>query len=490
MTHPLARLARGTLIYGVSGALSKLLVLLLLPVFTAYLTPAEYGAVTLLTLLYAALSAVFSCGLGVSIGICYFEDRDAARRNATIWTSFAVLLASVAVLFVITALCYRAAGEVLFGGRQYEGLLLAIVVAASASILSQPFALSLQFREEAAAFATVSVSAAIVGAVTSLYLVVVQRLGVTGIVIGTVTTQVLTFILFLSLAFRQVSRAFDATTAIRLIARGLPMIPSFLSLFVLLQGNQFVLKEVSGLDALGVYGVGFSLGMAMSLLVNAFATAWPPFFLSYWHNRKAAQQVFRQVFTYYVLGFGTIGLMFFVWARPVVMLMTAPEFLASHYVVGWSATAQLFSGIFSLLLPAVYYSQKVAVVSAIQGLAAMIAIGLALALIPKFGVQGAAYSLSLGFLAMCTLQYAWNRFSQKEFTMTYDSRRIGRFFTGYVIIGVVVSIQPPSTLSADIFQSAFASFIALLLVFFLLTGDERRAIVEWVKSIQQKSIAG
>jgi O-antigen/teichoic acid export membrane protein len=488
--HQLVRLAQGTLIYGLSGAISRLLALLLLPVFTAYLTPAEYGVVILLTLFLAALSAVFSCGLGVSIGICYFEDKDSARRNVTIWTAFAVLLASVAILLVITAFYHRTASEVVLGDRQYDGLLVAIVVAASAAILSQPFALSLQFREKAIAFATVSVSAAIVGAVTALYLVVVQRLGVTGVVVGILTTQVLTFILFLLVAYCQEPCAVDGPTARRLIARGVPMIPSFLSLYVLLQGNQFVLKEVAGLDALGVYGVGFSIGMAMGLLVNAFATAWPPFFLSFWHDRKDAQQVFRQAFTYYVLGFGSVGLMFFVWAKPVVMIMTVPEFHLSHHVVGWTATAQLLSGIFSLMLPAAYFNRKVAVVSAIQGLAAMISIGLAFALIPRFGVQGAAYSLSLGYVTTCLLQYAWNRYCQVEFTMTYDWHRVGWFLSVYVIVGFAVGFQPSSTLVVSIIQSTIASLVILLVVFSLLTRDERRGIIQRLKSLQQSSIAG
>src|SRR5262245_39306068 len=198
MSRPLARLAKGTLIYGLSGALTKLIALLLLPVFTAYLAPAEFGAVAMLTLVSAAVVAVFSCGLGVSIGICYFENESPLLRGATIWTAFAVLAGSVAILLAVAAFTYQAAGQFLFGDDRYDELVLLSILACCAGILAQPFSLSLQYREKALQFASISVLAAVAGAATSLYLVMVIGLGVAGIVFGTLVSQVMAFTLFLA----------------------------------------------------------------------------------------------------------------------------------------------------------------------------------------------------------------------------------------------------------------------------------------------------
>lgn len=48
MRVELARLAKGTLIYGLGGVLNRFIGFLLLPLFTSYLTPAEYGIAAIL----------------------------------------------------------------------------------------------------------------------------------------------------------------------------------------------------------------------------------------------------------------------------------------------------------------------------------------------------------------------------------------------------------------------------------------------------------
>jgi len=485
VSHPLGRLARGTLIYGVGGALTRLLALLLLPVFTAYLSTAEYGAVATLTLLSAALTGVFSCGLTVAIGLRYFEKAAPAHRSATIWTAFAVLSASVGVLLVLGACTYRLAAEWLFANDRYGDVVLLSIFASGAGILVQPLSLYFQYRERAVEFAAISLASAVVGAAVSLYLVVALGRGVTGIVVGTLVAQVAALVMFLTDALRAAPPALDHNTARSLLRRGLPMVPSFLCLYILLQGNQVVLKEISGLNELGVYSVEFSLGMAMSLLINAFTTAWPPFFLSYWNDRDRAQQLFRQAFTYYLLALGTVSLLFFVWAKPVVMTVAAKSYLESYRVVGWAATAQLLSGVFSLLLPAAYFSGRVGVVTPVQALSAVVSAGAAIGLIRSFGVTGAAYSLVLGYLAMCALQYAWNRAGQKVFQMTYDWHRIGRFVAGYLLIAVTFATMEPGAFWPEILKSAAGSVVAGLLALALLTEQERRLVFERIRAVSR-----
>jgi len=481
--RPLLRLAHGTLIYGMGGALTKFVALLLLPIFTAYLSPAEYGVVAMLALFSAAATALFSCGLGVSIGICYHKDETPGHRHAAIWTAFVILALCVAMLLAASAYVYRDAGTLMFGSPQYDGLVLLTLLATGAGILVQPFSLSCQFREKALTFVAISVAASLAGTATSLYLVVALGLGATGVVLGIVVTQVVAFGLFVAECWRNVPFALDRRAAGSLMRHGLPMVPSFLSLYVLQLGGQFILKEISGLDALGVYSVGLSLGMAMSLLVSAFTSAWPQFFLSYWGDRAGAKSVFRKAFTWYVLVFGAASLLFFVWATPVVLAMAAPGYFASHSVVGWVAVAQFLSGAFSILLPAAYFSRRLGVIVPIQTVAALVSIGAACLLVPQRGIEGAAQALALGYLAMCALLYAWNRIGQEEFTLSYDWRRIAWFAAGYAFIVLVAGYGPAAGFRGELLKSVAGSILICVLVLVLLTAGERRAIREAVRAM-------
>ncbi len=98
MTAPGRRLIGATMVYGLGEALNRFANLLLLPLFTAYLSPADYGIIALLAFIPFLARPVFSLGLDTAVGIAYFERPDDAHRSAVIWTAIGVLGASVAVL--------------------------------------------------------------------------------------------------------------------------------------------------------------------------------------------------------------------------------------------------------------------------------------------------------------------------------------------------------------------------------------------------------
>ena len=94
MKQQIARLSKSTFIYGVGGLLNRFLSFLVLPLFTAYLTPAEFGISSILAWMAFLITPVFSLGFGAAIAPSYFEGNSKARKETTIWTSFMVLAGS------------------------------------------------------------------------------------------------------------------------------------------------------------------------------------------------------------------------------------------------------------------------------------------------------------------------------------------------------------------------------------------------------------
>src|SRR6185295_45436 len=104
MRQQLGRLARNTMIYGVGEVLNRFMSFLLLPLFTSYLSPTDYGIASLLGLLAFLLTPVFSLGFGAAMGAFYFEGNQQERKETTIWTAFFLLLLSVTTLVIFGTL--------------------------------------------------------------------------------------------------------------------------------------------------------------------------------------------------------------------------------------------------------------------------------------------------------------------------------------------------------------------------------------------------
>ena len=180
MTHGLERLAKSTLIYGVGVALNRLIGFLLLPVFTSYLTPTDYGIWAILGVLVQVVTPVFSLGFGAALAVCYFENDNRCRREATIWTAFAILACSASVVAVLGTVFAKELSWMAFGTPAYHYLTTVSLWSACVSIPSVPFGLYLQFEEKARTFVVVTTISTLISIGLSVVMVVVLGRGVNG----------------------------------------------------------------------------------------------------------------------------------------------------------------------------------------------------------------------------------------------------------------------------------------------------------------------
>lgn len=95
LDHPLYKLIKNAVIYGLGQILSRFMGFLLLPLFTAYLSPKDYGVIAILNVMNLVVTSIFSLGFGAATGLCYFASDDPFRKADTIWTSVFILAMSV-----------------------------------------------------------------------------------------------------------------------------------------------------------------------------------------------------------------------------------------------------------------------------------------------------------------------------------------------------------------------------------------------------------
>src|SRR5438093_7261875 len=84
----LRRLARHSAIYGIGGLVSRILAVLLLPLYTHYLPTSAYGRVETITAASAVLVIVLRMGISSAFFRFYFDSKEPARRLVVVRTSF------------------------------------------------------------------------------------------------------------------------------------------------------------------------------------------------------------------------------------------------------------------------------------------------------------------------------------------------------------------------------------------------------------------
>src|SRR5690348_1942012 len=84
------RLPRDPTIYAIGNILRRLVGFVMLPIYTRYLTPADYGVVGLLTFAMAIMEPLFGARLVEAMPKYYFECEVGERRNSVVSTALLV----------------------------------------------------------------------------------------------------------------------------------------------------------------------------------------------------------------------------------------------------------------------------------------------------------------------------------------------------------------------------------------------------------------
>ena len=461
------------MIYGLGSVITRFIGLFTLPLFTAYLKPEEYGVLAMLTLLTMVAQPVFSLGLSAAMGPSYFERDNPLTKSRVVWTVFAIHTVSATLLVAISWLFPVPIGQLVRLPAEYAPLVGLTLSGSACIIVVTSFTQRVQFEKQAKLYVVATFTTALTALLVSVFTVAYLGWGVKGMVIGQLAGNIATVFIFLLIGMQGMKPLVSLVTAKKLLQQGLPLVPSFAFMFVLMHANKFILEQEFGLEAVGIYSIGFNLGMAISIATGSIATAWYPFFMSYMERQDEAKVIFGRIFTYYVFGIGLMTLFFFMVAKPVVMLLTSEAFSQAYIVVGLVASANYFAGMYTLFLTGIYFKKEISIQSLIQGCAVLASLPLTYYLIIYFGVFGAALGLAMGHLLLPVFVHVWNIYRKKSYGwIDYEWKRIFLFFIIYLATAVLFLTVEADSITANLILSCVGAVVVIFALVQLLSRSE------------------
>ena len=121
MKDQLLRLGRTAAIYGIGSILNRFISFLLLPLFTKYLTPTDYGISSILGWMTFLLAPIFSLGMGTGIATCYYEKEGLLPSSRRLNNSHSVY-ADSDIPWVTLISCLRSTGMSITDLKHYAEL--------------------------------------------------------------------------------------------------------------------------------------------------------------------------------------------------------------------------------------------------------------------------------------------------------------------------------------------------------------------------------
>ena len=409
-------------VYGLGDAATSIASLLLLPVYTRYLTPEDYGVITMLLMIEAVAKVTFRWGVDTAFMRLYYDCQDQLARQRLASTIFFFLLAINGALVCIVVAGAGWLSTLLFGVDTRAWLIRMVLVNTFVTgFYFMPFHI-LRIGERTGKFVALGFGRSAGTLVMRLVFVIAAQLGVFGVVLADlVVTAVFTPILGLWV-WPLIRPVFSRDVLREALGFGLPRIPHSIANQVIALADRTFLNAYAKLSDVGIYSVGASFGMAPKLFLSAFESAWTPFFLSVMHE-KDAKRTYSTVSTYVLLVLVLLVSGLAGGAPDLLRLTTTAQFHHASAVTPWIALGAMFQGVYLVGSIGIIITKRTAIYPVATGIAAAISLAANALLIPRFGTIGAAWAnaTAYGALALVTVG-----FSLRCYPIAYEWARLLR----------------------------------------------------------------
>jgi O-antigen/teichoic acid export membrane protein len=465
----LRRLGKHSAIYGLGGLVSRILAVLLLPLYTQYLSPSDYGKVETLIALTTVIGIVLRMGIHSAFFRFYFDSPEPEHRRRVLRTSFWFTMGTATAGLLAGLALSAPIADLLFGSSDDSELVMAAFVGLWAGMNYEQLTSLFRVEERSTAFVTASLANILLTIGATLLLVVVLDQGPIGVIVGNFTGTLLVYAVLVGYRREQLGLEFDRGLLREMNRFGIPLIPTALFLWVTNFSDRLFLVKLADTDEVGLYSVGVRIASAMVLLLTAFRLAWPAFAYSIDDDREA-KRTYAYVLTYLVLVTTWVATALALLSPWVVGWIAAPAFAESSRVVGPLAFAAVAFGAYIVVAIGVGRARRTQFNWVVTGAAALVNIALNLVLIPPYGMMGAAVATVAAYATMFAGMVWW---AQRIYPVPYQWRRVASAAAvgiALVAAGKLLDANLPVALAL-----AVAYPLALALVGFYLPA-ERRAI--------------
>lgn len=382
------------LIYAITTGIAAGLPLLLMPMLTRAMTPAEYGLVGMFSVLVTALGALTGLSVHGAVGMRYFErERLDFPRYVT---SCLVILAGSTVTTLVMV--------VLFSPfiQSATGLPLAMMVVALAMSCAQfliQVRLSIwQSAKQAWRFGAFRLQQSGLDLGLSLGLVLALSLSWYGRIYGMAAAAIILAglaVVSLKRAGLVVSRP-SRDYVRNALQFGLPLVPHAIGGMLLTMSDRVMISSLIGSAETGIYMVAVQMGMAIGLLTDAMNRALAPWLIEALKQRDKTRDIAIVRLSYLYALLLLSGALFAGWAAPFLTAAIAgPEFQAAVPLIGLIALGYCFGGMYLLVVNYVFFANKTAWLAGITLGIGLVNAGLSYVLLSANGLIGAAQAFAL-----------------------------------------------------------------------------------------------
>ena len=455
MSLSLSPALRQTLVYGLGMVMMKGISLMMLPVITGYIPPAQYGELELLVSLAALSSLLVECGLSDAMFRFAGAQTSTQGRHQVSANAFGLaLIIGIVALILGQWFAPQIAAWLPIETRTLNVRLILLAVALG-SCIGVPLAW-LRMEGKAVQFLYLSSGQALIQAALVVW-GLHAGYGVTGVLAAGAISAALLAIVLLSLHLRACGVALNAAQVRSLLMFGGPLIISGIAAFALAGLDRWILADQVGTAAMAPYAIAAKFALIAALVMQPYGMWWfsqryrivnaPDG--KYAAARFAGIGVALTIITSVAIGLG---------ASVVIRVLIPASYHDALEYVPWLVLAMAIKGCADMLSLGCFIRRTGSMPMAVNLVAAGIGWCAYMFLIPGLGAFGAIYAL---LLAQTARLFMFVYLGQRVLYLPYASNKL-------LALGLVgVAVLSLGQIVSDVWQQAAYAVLAAAMLLLL-----------------------
>ena len=472
---------KNNLIYTTGSVLTGGIAIFLLPFYTRYLSPAEYGVIDLFMVIGAIVNLTIA--LEISQGIArYYQDAKNDKEKKEYTSSAFWFTVLVYLLFFFFSFVFRDTFTfwLLHDGSKKNIFLLAVFAITTNGIF---YFTQNQLKWEIKPKKSIIVMTVyfFLLASVSVYLLVARGLKVESIFIGQITGNIIAFLVAIFYSRKSYGFIFCTSKFKEMVSYSAPLVLSSIGVFVAIYIDRIAIKDLLGLEELGIYGVAYRFAAVAGLVMIGFQQSLTPLIFKNYKKKKTPSDI-AKIFNVFIIFALIVIVASILFAKEIVVVFTSAAFYSSASLITILIMAVFFSNMY-IFAPGMSLAKKTKLIAIIAICAAILNIILNYTLIPVIGLRGAAYATLIS--AVCAF-FLYQTLSNKYYHIPYQFKVFVYFVFILIASYGVVSIFDEINLISITIKTIYLLLVFVSSIFLLI---EKKYLQKMKLSIIRKKLS-
>ena len=434
--YSIKAVSKHTIIYGLGPVFQKSIGFLLIPIYTKYLTPSDYGLLELITIAMTIWIMVGNQGMGTAF-FRYYPWDEPKKEPLFVSTVYLYIFGSGGLLLVLTFLAiglvnprYFEINEVDINVFLYIGFLTAFMQL----LVVIPYQ-RLRAKMQSKRYVIVSSVGFSANLLLNIVFIVVYHMNLFGLLLGNLVSSFIVAVA-LTTSIRDAIRIeyFSRELMRKMLRYGLPLITGGFSYYLLTITDRLFIQTMCTTSDLGLFSLGGRIANILGIVViGPFLLIWPSIYFS-WSQSEEGGQSLGKITRLFFGALCLVALMLSISSPSVIRTIAHESFWNSYQYVPFLIVAQIGWAFYNIKHIGLTIANKTSILTIIFTGTAVINAILNYFFIKKFGSLGAAVATATSY---AILSLATDIVAKRYYRLQLSNARLTIIFLGFFIPSLI-----------------------------------------------------